>query len=681
MSNTLPLEECSINQIYLDSSDVKTYMIPIYQRNYAWEEDEIRALIKDIHDSFRKDPKAPYYIGTLVTYKRGDTEYEVIDGQQRLTTIYIILKVLGVNNLTNKLTYSARQVSASTIANLDNYPNLGENVDNGIKNGYKYAENAYKDYVEDSEQDAFRQYFLNNVHLIRYEVPKDVDLNHYFEVMNSRGEQLEKHEIVKSLLSQYLDEKTERTTFSRVWEACSEMDMYIQQCFSDKSVFGNSMDSFKIEDFEGIPKQEGSEGKKSISKFLKGTIDEAEDDTYIERNDKFQPIIDFPNFLLIVLKLTRMGCDSFDPTDFTLDDKELLNEFTEAIKDVEGKTEFAKLFCFNLLKAKYFLDNYVVHHTLSATETVGDNPWKLQYYYKESADRQYPKNLSTDDNDVQKELVHLLSMFEVSFTPKQRKNYLFYCMLFLFKKCKVKDYLEFLKRLADKYFVDVYMNPDNLTDRNQPKPNAFDYAVLRDGKLSVYVFEGTGYRERFEKIYQQGRADIPLFVFNFTDYLIWRKYANDIRGEKTKKDSLSRKKFFNALGCSDFELNPFNNFYFSRTRKSLEHFYPQAKVGDDQPLTAYDINCFGNFAMIGADANSSGSCLDPRAKLDRYSDSRANQISVASLKFKIMMQMCKDNCKKILSKKLERPDGLEWNKEDMQTHQEKMLDIIFAGIK
>mgnify|MGYP006912662238 FL=1 len=153
-----------------------------------------------------------------------------------------------------------------------------------------------------------------------------------------------------------------------------------------------------------------------------------------------------------------MGCDGFDPTDFTLDDKELLNEFTEAIKDVEGKTEFAKLFCFNLLKAKYFLDNYVVHHTLSATETVGDNPWKLQYYYKESADRQYPKNLSTDDNDVQKELVHLLSMFEVSFTPKQRKNYLFYCMLFLFENCEVKDYLEFLQRLADKYFVDVYLS-------------------------------------------------------------------------------------------------------------------------------------------------------------------------------------------------------------------------------
>ena len=59
--------------------------------------------------------------------------------------------------------------------------------------------------------------------------------------------------------------------------------------------------------------------------------------------------------------------------------------------------------------------------------------------------------------------------------------------------------------------------------------------MLRDGELNVYDFDGAGYRERFEKIYQQGRADIPLFVFNFTDYLIWRKYANDIRGEKDKE--------------------------------------------------------------------------------------------------------------------------------------------------
>ena len=45
MEKTLPLEERSIYQIYLESQESKTYMIPVYQRNYAWEEDEITALI------------------------------------------------------------------------------------------------------------------------------------------------------------------------------------------------------------------------------------------------------------------------------------------------------------------------------------------------------------------------------------------------------------------------------------------------------------------------------------------------------------------------------------------------------------------------------------------------------------------------------------------------------------
>lgn len=69
MDKTLPLEERSIYQIYLESQETKKYVIPVYQRNYAWEEDQISALIKDVYDSCRKNSKALYYIGTLVTYK------------------------------------------------------------------------------------------------------------------------------------------------------------------------------------------------------------------------------------------------------------------------------------------------------------------------------------------------------------------------------------------------------------------------------------------------------------------------------------------------------------------------------------------------------------------------------------------------------------------------------------
>ncbi len=682
MEKTLPLEERSIYQIYLESQETMTYMIPVYQRNYAWEEDEITALIKDVYDSSQKDPNAPYYIGTLVTYKRGDYEYEVIDGQQRLTTIYIILKALGIKDFRNKLTYSARRVSASTILKLDKYPDLGDEKDNGISNGYKYADKAIQAIVSDAERDDFVQYFLHNVHIIHYRVPKDVDLNHYFEVMNSRGEQLEKHEIVKFLLSQYLKDNSEMATFSRVWEACSEMNVYIQQVFPEPDVFGYNLHKFIIDSFDDIPVQKESEGKATIMDLLHRPIGKIEEKNDIEQNDKFLPIIDFPNFLLIVLKLTRLEKEVFDPTEFILDDKELLNEFYKALRIFKNKAEFAKLFIFNLLKAKFFLDNYIVHHSQNDKELAGDNPWKLQYFYLENKKKRYPKNISSTQ-DEQKELVHLLSMFEVSFTPKQRKNYLFYCMMFLFNNYEPSyvvntDYLEFLQCLADKYFFDVYLNPEYLNERNQPKPNAFDKALLIDGELN---YDNIGndeidYRERFEDIYKQGRCDVPLFVFNYTDYLLWKKYADELRGNKTKKGSSERKEFFEELGCSDFELDPFNNFYFSRTRKSLEHFYPQAKAGEGKPLSSDAINCFGNFAMIGAEANSSGSNWDPKTKLDHYIDRKSDQVSVASLKFRIMMQMCQDNIEAILKGGLKRNVGMEWNAEDMQVHQDKMLDII-----
>ena len=169
---------------------------------------------------------------------------------------------------------------------------------------------------------------------------------------------------------------------------------------------------------------------------------------------------------------------------------------------------------------------------------------------------------------------------------------------------------------------------------------------------------------------------MPLFVFNYTDYKLWKKYAEELRSNNLKKGAKERTEFFMELGCSDFELDPFNNFYFSRTRKSLEHFYPQAKAGDGKTLSSYDINCFGNFAMIGAEVNSSGSNLNPSVKYDRYKDSKSDPVSIASLKFMIMMQMCLDNRKAMLNDKLNREFGMEWNAEDMQIHQNKMLEII-----
>ncbi|EJW90483.1 protein containing DUF262 [gut metagenome] len=681
MEKILPLQERSIAQIYMDQRESLTYVIPIYQRNYAWEEEEISALVKDVHDSFRKNPHAPYYIGTLVTFHRGDRVYEVIDGQQRLTTLYILLKVLDVKGIYNKLTYGARKVSATTIEQLDQYPNLGDEVDGSIRNGYKFAKKAVESLVENNEYQAFESYFLHQVHIIHYQVPKDVDLNHYFEVMNSRGEQLEKHEIVKSLLGQYLKDRTELATFSRIWEACCEMNRYVQQTFPETQVFGPDLSKFIINGFESIPCQQEAEGKKSIRALLQQPLNTAKETDDKEQNDQFQPIIDFPNFLLVVLKLTRMEYDDFKPTDFILDDKELLNEFQNALnalKTVDERTAFSRKFAFHLLKAKYLLDNYIVHHVLNDKELTGDNPWKLQCYHQESSRKRYAKNLS-DSPKIQDELVHVLSMFEVSFTPKQHKNYLFYCLMYLFEHptTTADVYLKFLRSLADNYFFDVYLNEGRLSERNQPLPNAFDAALLTDGCLQVDAkrTKNTDYKETFYNIYKQGNSNISLFVFNYLDYRLWQKYAQTLRGIESKKGSPLRKTFFEVLGCSDFGLDAFDSFYFSRTRKSLEHFYPQAKAVPDEKasdctISSTQINCLGNFAMISAEANSSGSNWDPKTKLDHYNDSKSNPVSVASLKFRIMMQICQDN------QSLDRVKGMEWNAADMLQHQEKMLELL-----
>lgn len=666
MSKNLPLNDCSIYDIYC--AEQVQYAIPIYQRNYAWGRTEIEALIDDVEQA-RALRKEAYYIGTLVTYARGNREYEVIDGQQRLTTIYLILQALGVS-CTSSLTYTSRSVSAYTLKNLSNAEGV---VDKGIADGFKIADNA----IENLDRDAFRKYFLEKVHIIHYEVPQDVDLNHYFEVMNSRGEQLEMHEIVKSLLGSFLENDGDRAKFYHVWEACSEMCLYIQHKFPKSEVFGDALDNFVISEFANIPPQDASADKQSIKELMLQPIsNKVDNERDLYRTEQFQPIIDFPNFLLIVLKLTLVRgewCDDAKQKTCALDDKELLKELNRVLSQNRVKTnsaEFARQFLFNLLKARYLLDNYLVHHDVDQNESAGRNPWKLQYYHKLKSGHDL-KNLAVD-TDVQEELVHLLSMFEVTFTPRQRKNYLFYIMVFLFKefpggngdKSSVNGaYLQFLRKLSHKYFHDIYLNSDALTSNKQPKPDAFDRAILSGDTISVEI-KNRRVSEDFCKVFEPGSYNVPLYVFNYTDYMLWRAYNERMRGKEYKKETSERRQFFDELGCSDFDLIPFKEFYFSRTRKSLEHFYPQAKESEGV-VSHEELNCYGNFAMIGAEANSSGSNLDPQAKIKIYVDKKWSQISVASLKFKIMMQMCADKN--------------WWGSEEIREHQERMLKILFPS--
>ena len=552
--NKLPLSEVSVEELF-NGSEPTVFEIPIYQRNYAWEKDEISALIQDVYDSYKKNGGSPYYIGTLVSYHKGDRVYEVIDGQQRLTTISLILGALHIKH-NNKLTYRARKKSDATLRSIENGKERPDEIDIGIENGYKYTNSAIGDIVPEDSLQGFTAYFNNFVHIIHYIVPKDIDLNHYFEIMNSRGEQLEKHEIVKANLMRELHNDDERRVFNRIWECCAEMNIYTQQNLKDirpDDIFGTSLYDFLPTSFEDIlmsyrskkNTEEVSDSTVSIASIInnenKGKWTKLDDDT--EKKDSFQPIIDFPNFLLIVLKITRMSEPDFSPLDFYLDDKELLHEFNKVSFD-EGKVRH---FAYILLKARFLLDNYVVHHS-KEEDTLDSNPWKLQVWHRdEDSKKTMLKNLC-EEKALQDRLTHLLSMFEVSFTARQRKNYLFYCLLYLLneQRISIEKYYEFVDNLADRYFFKVYLDISKLNAINTPLPGSFDESILLNKHLDSSPIESKD-MVVFDQIYGNGTEasrGVPLYIFNYLDYRIWVMYDNELRGEKLKEGSRGRQEFF-----------------------------------------------------------------------------------------------------------------------------------------
>ena len=187
------------------------YIIPLYQRNFAWRTEEIHQLLQDVHEARRNNPEGYYYIGSLVVLKRHNGDYEVIDGQQRLTVISMIAILLG--QLSRPVLFYDSRPEVQEFFEL-----LCKQSDNPkealhlpapslfyLKEACEFLRNAKADlpdgrtapskYLEDK---GFAEYFMNQVILVRNEIPEDTDVAAYFEIMNNRGEQLQKHEIVKA---------------------------------------------------------------------------------------------------------------------------------------------------------------------------------------------------------------------------------------------------------------------------------------------------------------------------------------------------------------------------------------------------------------------------------------------------------------------------------------------------
>ena len=70
------------------------YRIPDYQRPYAWEIEHVENLLADTFEAYKEKHTSKYFLGSMVLKKIDGSEFEVLDGQQRLTTIFLVLAVI-----------------------------------------------------------------------------------------------------------------------------------------------------------------------------------------------------------------------------------------------------------------------------------------------------------------------------------------------------------------------------------------------------------------------------------------------------------------------------------------------------------------------------------------------------------------------------------------------------------
>ena len=547
-------EEFNLKNIFIGSE----YIIPIYQRNYAWEKNEIEQLLNDIYDS-----NGRYYLGSLIVDEISPNTFSVIDGQQRLTTIFLLMMFFREETLSKKsLRFEAREKSNVTLNDLYETKKLDKDdfYSKEIIEGYDVIKDFFS--VAETKNKEYKNLFkskLSNILIIRIQVPKQIDLNHYFEIMNTRGEQLEIHEIAKGKILSIIDKYKPEFKYvaGLIWEKCAQMDSYIQMNFDKKSrkcLFGEKWDGFYCyrpeELLEKIYIEEDVIEKKfSLLEKLENPVIESivkQDDDY--ENERFESIISFPNFLLIVNEAMQ---NTSNEEDSTLDDK----KFVETLKSHWSNGENAVNFVFNLLKYRFLFDKYIIKREY-AKDYKDDGKWslqKLQMYYDKNKNQEKPSYKLTyaiDENETDKRsetLRSLQSALRITYTSPKTMHWISKVLSALNENQEVD-----LIKLLEEYACNKIENADY--------KNASGFGIDR-------------------------------IVFTYLDYILDR-------------DSIGE--------------HPIQNFQF-QFRTSIEHFYPQnpieKKKWDDTPL-----NSFGNLALITVSSNSKFSNLDPQSKVSSYPD-------------------------------------------------------------
>lgn len=231
------------------------FLIPEYQRSYVWETDNISELLEDLFYAFENKPDNDYFLGSLVLKRTENNEfpeYEVLDGQQRLTTFFIMMAVLRdlIDDSKNKTTIHSKIYQEKD--ELEGIPErtritykIRDNVDEFIKkyiieyNGTSQEENLIRIKNENNislshmanailvmrerlkdrtELPKFVGYIFSKALFIYVSTSNTEDAFRMFTILNDRGIPLTNADILKSQNIGVLSNEKEIKKYAELWE-------------------------------------------------------------------------------------------------------------------------------------------------------------------------------------------------------------------------------------------------------------------------------------------------------------------------------------------------------------------------------------------------------------------------------------------------------------------------------
>lgn len=238
------------------------FLIPDYQRPYAWTDEECQTLWEDIftfaipdYDATKFNSEEEYYLGPIVTFKNDNGKLEIIDGQQRLTTLMLMLRAFHISfgNMQDENSKKIREVIESCIWKTDEFGNADKTklkidsevatdndkgeflsilntgtTDSTMKS--KYAENyRYFQKKIDEFLHSYPSYFsylpariLNNCILLPIEADNQNTALRIFSTLNDRGLPLSDADIFKAQFYKYYSDKNEKDKFIETWKSLEE---------------------------------------------------------------------------------------------------------------------------------------------------------------------------------------------------------------------------------------------------------------------------------------------------------------------------------------------------------------------------------------------------------------------------------------------------------------------------